>query len=368
MRPFLTERYGNPSSIHAAGRSARQGVDEARRQLAALLAVHDSQIIFTSGGTEANHMAIFGQAARCGFRGHLVTSTIEHPSVFQVFKQLQHHGMEVTWVGVDRHGSLRPEAVVAALRADTVLVSIMHANNETGIIQPLAEISQACHAASPTLVVHSDAIQSVGKIPVLFESLGVDMLSLSAHKLGGPKGVGALVMAKQMAIDPWLVGGGQERGRRAGTENVPGIVGCGAAAQWVQETLTEEMQRVQQLQQRLERAIQENLPDTLVLGQQAEARLPNTTALALPGIHGETVVINLDLAGYAVSSGSACSSGHNQPSHVPTAMGVAPDLATGMVRISLGWNTTQQEVEHFITRFIDVIKRLQHLSGPRLHG
>lgn len=368
MLPFLTERTGNPSSIHGAGRAARQGVDEARRQVAALLAVHDSQIIFTSGGTEANNMAIFGQAARCKFRGHLVTSAIEHPSVLQICKRLQHYGMDVTGVSVDHNGSLRPEDVIAALRADTVLVSIMHANNETGVIQPVAEISKACHAASSTLVVHADAIQSVGKIPVQFESLGVDMLSLSAHKVGGPKGVGALVMAKHLAIDPWLVGGGQERGRRAGTENVPGIVGFGATAAWVQSALTEEMQRLQLLQQMLERAIQESLPDSLILGQQAEARLPNTTALALAGIHGETVVINLDLAGYAISSGSACSSGHNQPSHVPAAMGIAPDLATGLVRISLGWNTTQTEVEHFITRFIQVIKRLRHLSGPSLHG
>ncbi|MBF0584733.1 MAG: cysteine desulfurase [Magnetococcales bacterium] len=368
MVPFFTEGFGNPSSVHGSGRRARQGLDEARRRVAALLEVHESQIVFTSGGTESNNMAIFGQAARHKFRGHLVTSTVEHPAVLQVYERLQHYGMGVTLVGVDHNGCLHPEEVRAALQPDTVLLSLIHANNETGVIQPLAAISEACRADHPNLVIHTDAVQSVGKIAVRFAELGVDMLSLSAHKWGGPKGVGALVMDKHLAIDPWLLGGGQERGRRSGTENLPGIVGCGMVAESLQQTLTAEMERLQPMQRYLEQRLREGLPGSHILGQQAAARLPNTTAWVMDGIQGETVVINLDLGGFAVSSGSACGSGRSHPSHVPMAMGIPAELAASMVRISLGWNTTQEEVERFVTAFVQVIKRLQQLSGSSGNG
>ncbi len=362
MLPFFTERAGNPSSVHGMGRAARQGLDEARRRVAALLEVHDSQVIFTSGGTEANNMAIFGYAARCRFRGHLITSAVEHPSVLHVCERLERYGMAVTRVGVDRHGGVCPGDVRAALRADTILVSIMHANNETGVMQPVEEIGRICRTAAIPL--HTDAVQTVGKRPIRFDALNVALLSLSAHKWGGPKGVGALVVEKSFAFDPLLVGGGQERGRRSGTENVPGIVGCGMAALLAQESIPEENRRLHHVQHHLEQRIQEAIPDCLVFGQQADERLPTTTALGIAGVHGETVVMNLDLEGFAVSSGSACGSGRSQPSHVPAAMGIPPELASSMVRVSLGWNTTQEDVERFVISFVRVIRRLQTFDSP----
>ncbi|MBF0162348.1 MAG: cysteine desulfurase [Magnetococcales bacterium] len=364
MLPFFAEQAGNPSSVHRSGRGARQGVDEGRRRLAALLAVHESQIVFTSGGTEANNLALMGCAARRRFQGHVVISAVEHASLLKLCERLNRCGMAVTQVGVDDQGRLSPEAVQAVLRQDTVLVSILHANNETGVIQPLEEIAQLCHHHSPAIPVHTDAVQSVGKVPICFGRLGVDMLSLSAHKFGGPKGVGALVVEHALGLEPLLLGGGQERGRRAGTENVPSIVGCGLAAQWAQETLAEEGRRLRHLQQTLEGRIQTAIPDSVILGQQAETRLANTSAILVPGIHGETVVMNLDLEGIAVSSGSACSSGRSQPSHVPVAMGVSAELATSMVRVSLGWNSTAVDVDRFVVSFVSVIKRLRQLSAP----
>ncbi|MEO5340367.1 MAG: cysteine desulfurase [Magnetococcus sp. MYC-9] len=359
MLPFFSERFGNPASVHGAGRAARQGMDVARRRLAALLEVHESQIIFTSGGTEANVMAVFGCAARHHFSGHLITSAVEHASVLQVCAGMERRGMELTVVGVDADGRVRPEDVCSALRESTRLVSIMHANNETGVMQPVAEIAELCRARVPGIVVHTDAVQSVGKIPLCFEALSVHMLSLSAHKLGGPKGVGALVVDSALLLEPLLVGGGQERGRRSGTENVPAIVGLGLAAELAQHTMAEEQKRLRRLQQQLESQIQNERPDALVMGQSAEQRLPNTTALLVPGIHGETVVMNLDLEGIAISSGSACASGRGQPSHVPLAMGVTAELAASMVRVSMGWNTTSLDVERFVRSFVTVIKRLQ---------
>lgn len=368
MLPFFAERVGNPSSVHGAGRQARQGLDEARRRLATLLAVHESQILFTSGGTEANNTALFGLAARCGFRGHLITSTVEHPSILQGCGRLEQMGMGVTRVVVDATGTVHPEAVRAALREDTVLVSIMHANNETGVIQPVGEIARLCREAAPGVALHSDAVQSVGRIPVHCGALQLSMLSLSAHKFGGPKGVGALVVDKSLALEPLLVGGGQERGRRAGTENVPGIVGMGLAMEWACGRMEEEQRRLQGLRDHLEREIQAQLPECLVFGQQAAARIPNTVALGMPGIHGETVVMTLDLEGFAVSSGSACGSGRAQPSHVPLAMGAAPELAASMVRVALGWNSTEGDVERFVRAFVQVIKRLRRFAVPAAQG
>ena len=362
MLPFFSERAGNPSSVHGAGRAARQGVDEARRRVAALLNVHDSQVIFTSGGTEANNMALFGTAAQHGFRGHVITSTVEHPSVLKACEQLQNRGMDVTWVGVDSQGCVPPDHVLSAIRPDTVLVSIMHANNETGVIQPLAEIAQCCRAASVRL--HSDAIQSVGRVPVCLERLPIDMMALSAHKFGGPKGVGALVIDKRVALEPLLVGGGQERGRRSGTENLTGIVGCGLAATLAQSTLAEEGLRLRHLQRHLEEVLSAIIPDCTFFGQQAKERLPNTTALSVRGVEGETVVMNLDLDGFAVSSGSACASGRHQPSHVLTAMGCSSEVALSMVRVSLGWNTTREDVDRFVRAFARVVKRLQRMASP----
>lgn len=362
LLPYFSERAGNPSSVHGAGRAARQGLDEARRHVATLVNVHESQVVFTSGGTEANNAVLYSSAAQHSFHGHLVTSTVEHASVLYTCKRLQEHGMDLTQVAVDRHGCVRPEDVLAAIREDTVLVSIIHANNETGVIQPVAEIGHACRKRAVPL--HSDTVQSIGKIPVDFEKLGVDFLSLSAHKFGGPKGVGALVVDKHRPLNPLLSGGGQERGRRSGTENLPGIVGCGMAATLVQTAQEGENLRLKALQLYLEESIQSALPDCVIFGQHAKERLPNTTALGICGIDGETVVMSMDLDGFALSSGSACASGRTQPSHVPTAMGYPANLALSMIRVSLGWNTTQEEVERFVRTFTRTIKRLQRLASP----
>ena len=358
--PFFAERAGNPSSVHSAGRAARQGLDEARRRVAAVLDVHERQVIFTSGGTEANNTVIFGCAAQHGFRGHLIVSAIEHPSILLVCERLQRYDMEITQVAVDRHGCLSAEEVLSAIRKDTRLVSVMHANNESGVIQPVAEIARECRLLAVPM--HSDAVQSMGKIPLSFEELGVDFLSLSAHKFGGPKGVGALIVEKSAQYNALLMGGGQESGRRSGTENLPGIVGFGIAAQLAQVTLAAEYQRLRSLQHYLEETIKIAIPECVIFGQGAANRLPNTTALGVHGMDGETVVMNLDLEGFSLSSGSACGSGRHKPSHVLIAMGCAADLALSMVRVSLGWNTTQEEVERFVVGFTRVIKRLQHLS------
>lgn len=361
MLPYFSEQVGNPSSIHAAGRAVRQGLDEARRRVAAFLAVHESQVVFTSGGTEANNTVLWGCGVRQGFRGHIVTTAVEHSSVLQSCEWLKRAGMEVTLVAVDAHGCVPVEAVVSAIREDTVLVSVMHANNETGVIQPVEEIGAMCRQRA--LLFHTDAVQSVGKIPVLFDALGAHYLSLSAHKLGGPKGVGALIVDKHTFVEPLLRGGGQERGRRSGTEHVAGVVGCGHAAERVGATQEVEGARIRTLRDMLEARIQAAIPEACVFGQGAARRLPNTTALGISGMHGEALVMNLDLEGFAVSSGSACASGRHQPSHVLMAMGVAADTALSMVRVSLGWQTTQDEVERFVERFISRVKRLRMVSG-----
>lgn len=360
MLPFFSEKIGNPASVHSAGRIARQGLDEARRGVAHFLDVHESQIIFTSGGTESNTMALFSEGIKSGFSGHIITSNIEHPSILQTCDALKKRGMTVTHVGVDKKGRLDPDTLFSAFKKETVLVSVMHANNEIGTIQPLSEIGAFCRQRG--VVFHSDAVQSVGKIEVDFYGLNVDMLSISAHKLGGPKGIGALIVDKRYAVEPLMVGGGQERGRRSGTENLPGIIGFAKVCDTIQTTLLEESQRLKGLKHQLESQIQEALPDSVIFGQKSE-RLPNTSALAVPGTDGETVVMNLDLEGFAVSSGSACSSGRSQPSHVAAALGIEDGLALSMVRVTLGWNTTQEDIKRFVKTYIRVIKRLQSMAG-----
>ncbi len=359
--PYLTEKFGNPASVHGAGREVRRGLDEARRQVAALFGVHDSQIIFTSGGTEANHLALLGLAARNGFRGHVVTSAIEHPSVGRVVDTLEKRGMAATRLPVDDQGRLTAEKVAAALRDDTVVVSIMHANNETGVVLPVADIGAICRRAGVPF--HTDTVQSVGKLPVEPARLNADMISVSAHKFGGPKGVGALVVDKRLALDPLLVGGGQERGRRSGTENLSGIIGFGTAAEVAGQSRTEMDQHLTALRVELEERLSAELPDCVIFSRDAE-RLPNTTALGHPGMAGETLVMSLDLAGFAVSSGSACSSGRTTPSHVLDAMGVNPELARSLIRVSLGWNTSREEVVRFAAVYVRTIKRLRSMAGP----
>lgn len=330
-------RVGNPSSVHRFGRAARRTVEEARERVAALVGACAADVVFTSGGTEANALALKG----CG-RARVLVSAVEHDSVLRA--------MPAETIPVDGEGRVVPEALTALLAADgrQALVSVMLANNETGVLQPIAEIAARAHAAGA--LVHCDASQAAGKVLVSLGDLGVDLMTLSAHKLGGPHGVGALVAAEHVALTPLLAGGGQERGRRAGTENVAGLAGFGVAA----ELAAADLEAFAGLAA-LRDAIERRLP-AVVIGAGAP-RLPNTSCLAMPGVAGEVQVMAFDLAGIAVSAGSACSSGKVRASHVLAAMGVPPDVAAGAIRVSLGWNSSAEDVESFIAAWTALAAR-----------
>ncbi|MBF0125212.1 MAG: cysteine desulfurase [Magnetococcales bacterium] len=358
MLNWLQQPSGNPSSIHRLGRNARQALDLARRQVAQLFAVHDSQVIFTSGGTEANHLALFTAMLQSQMQGHIVTTAVEHASLLAAAEGLQRrHELSVTRVLPERDGRITVEAVASALRPDTRLVSVMAANNETGVLHPIAAIARLCHERG--ILCHSDAVQLAGRLPVTLAQLGCDLLSVSAHKMGGCPGVGALLVGKGVAVEPLLAGGGQERGRRSGTENLPGIVAFGAVAHHLNEaTITAESQRICLLQTQLEEAIRTNLPDCVVVGTETE-RLANTTLVVCDGLDGEALVMNLDLAGFAVSGGAACSSGKAGLSHVLSAMGMGESLARSAVRISLGWQTEPSHITALVAAFTKVVERLR---------
>jgi len=347
---------GNPASVHSFGRAARQGLDYARRQVADFFAVHESLVCFTSGATEANNLAIFGCAGMRNQPGHVITSAIEHPSVLEAFRSLEQQGHEVSFLDVDAAGRVHPETLRKILKKETFFVSIMHANNETGVIQPIAELGRICreHGA----LFHTDAVQSMGRIPWDHATFPVDMVSISAHKMGGPKGVGALIMERSLPLKPMLVGGGQERGRRAGTQNLPGIVGLGAVTQWIADHQMEEIKAMKRLRDHMEDELSATVPGLVIFSKNA-ARIPNTSLLGIEGVHGETLVMNMDLAGFAISSGAACAAGKGVGSHVLAAMGVAGGLAMSAVRISMGWNTRLLELERFIQQFTHIVAGLR---------
>jgi cysteine desulfurase len=337
-------RGGNPSSVHRAGRAARQSIEQARAAVAALVGASSDGVVFTSGGTEANHLALLG----CGRRRVLV-SAVEHSSVLQAVPDAER-------IPVDGNGIVDLDGLSAMLAADAgpALVSVMLANNETGVMQPLTQIAAIAHGHGA--LVHCDAVQAAGKIPVDIAELGADFVSLSAHKIGGPPGIGALVLAGRAEVTALQRGGGQERGRRAGTENLPGIVGFAAAAIAATAGI-DEYDRVRALRDRLEAAATAAVPEAFVLGA-AASRLPNTTALALPGVAAETQVIGLDLDGVMVSAGAACSSGKVGPSHVLAAMGLPPEIAGCTIRVSLGWATTDDDISHFLDTWTALAQRL----------
>ncbi|HLH91651.1 MAG TPA: cysteine desulfurase family protein [Xanthobacteraceae bacterium] len=350
------ERVGNPSSVHAEGRAARHLVETAREQVAALLGAPAGAVVFTSGGTEANMLALTPMMGRLK---RLLVSAIEHPSVRSGgrFPADQIEEIPVTPDGIVDLAWLKARLEELHGQGEEALVSIMHANNETGVVQPVAAAAEIAHAAAGTL--HVDAIQTAGRIPCSIKELGADLLTISGHKLGGPQGSGALVMSSErFALDePLIKGGGQERGHRAGTENVAAIAGFGAAAQAAGEALAADGARIAALRERLEAGLRELAPSTVIFGAGAE-RLPNTTLFAVPGLKAETALIALDLAGVSVSSGSACSSGKVAPSHVLAAMGVAPDLAGGAIRVSLGWETRENALAGFLIAWSKVVSRL----------
>jgi len=346
--------YGNPSSVHAEGRAARAAIEAARVKVATLVGARGDDVIFTSGGTEANALAL---AAQAGEAWHCYMSAVEHPSVLSGggFYRETTTTIPVTSDGVVSLDTLAGELAKHRPGGWRPLVSLMMANNETGAIQPVAEAAKIVHETGGLL--HSDAVQAAGRVPLEIGALGADMLSLSAHKIGGPKGIGALVLREGVSVEPLLKGGGQERRRRAGTENVGGIVGFGVAAELAAADLAKAPE-LAKLRDELEAGALAIAPEAVVLSSRVP-RLPNTTCLAVPGAKAETLVIGLDLAGVAVSSGSACSSGKVEASHVLSAMGIAPELAQGAIRISLGFATSNTDIQAFLRAFGELINRLK---------
>jgi cysteine desulfurase len=360
MTPYLTEDFGNASSIHSVGQRARAGVERARAQLAALLGARDKEIIFTSGGTEADNMALRGVVGAADRpRPHVVTTAIEHHAVLNTCQALEAEGVAVTYVGVGPDGIVDPDDVRRALTPDTVLITIMHANNELGTVQPVAEVARL--ARGRKIPFHTDAVQSVGKIPVNVAELGVDLLSLSAHKLYGPKGVGALYIRRNLPLKPLMFGGHHERDRRPGTENVAGIVGLGAAAELARLHLEEESRRLAALRDSLERRLLASIPHCGLNGDPAR-RTPNTCNLHFDFIEGEPLVIALDLKGVAISTGAACSSGAVEPSHVLTAIGLPPERARASLRFSLGRASSEADVDYVCEVLPAVVEHLRSLS------
>ena len=357
MLPFLREQYGNASSRHEFGSSARKAVERARARVAALVNVEPSQVIFTSGGTEANNLFIKGAAGYLR-PGQIAISAIEHPCVAKPAQELARSGWKVRRLAVDRDGRVEPDDVDAALSERTGIVSAMLANNETGVIQDVAAIAERARTAGA--VMHTDAVQALGKIPVDFSALNVQAMTLSAHKIRGPKGAGALVHDKRISLRPLLSGGGHEQGLRSGTENVPAIVGFGAACEIAAERLRDAGLHVGELRNALEREL--NIMGAVIFGG-AAPRVPNTSYFAFPGIDGETLVIEFDKAGYAVASGAACSSTSTEPSATLLAMGVAPELARGAVRMSLGRDNTHDQIDAFLQTLDAVLLKLRRLAA-----
>lgn len=359
MIPCYRETYGNASSIHLFGQEARSKVEDARRSIAELLGADMREILFTSGGTESDNAALWG-VFRSGYRpgNHIITTRIEHPAILATCKALENAGAEVTIVPVNASGRVEPAAISEAIRQSTILISVMHANNETGVIQPIEEISRL--AKERGILVHTDAVQSAGKIPVNVRELGVDLLSLSGHKIHGPKGVGALFLRKGIKFAPFMTGGAQERKRRAGTENVPAIAGLGAAVLLAGERLAGMQSRVAELRDRLENLAHAKIPRVRVNGQ--GQRLPNISNLSFDGMEGEAAVIALDLEGVAISTGSACSSGALEPSHVLTGMGLRPEVVQSSLRFSLCHYNTEEEIDRTVSILESVVQRLRHLS------
>jgi len=359
MLPYFREESGNASSIHSAGQTARAAVDRARESVAALIGAKPAEIVFTSGGTEADNLAIFGLVATStAARKHIISTAIEHHAVLNSCQALEKTGVAVTFLPVGRDGIVDPDDIRRALRPETILISVMHTNNELGTIQPIEEIGTI--VAETDICFHCDAVQAAGKLPLEVNRLGVDLLSLSAHKIYGPKGVGALFVRSGTPLEPQIHGGHHERDRRPGTENVPGIVGLGKSAELARQNLTADTARITAYRDRLEDAL---LAISFVrTNGDRTRRVGNTTNLSFAGAAGEALVIALDLQGVAVSTGAACSSGSVEPSHVLLAAGLSPDEARSSLRFSLGRPTTSEEIDQAIDVIPAVVERLRSIS------
>ncbi len=360
MLPWFSDTFGNPSSIHSLGLESRKAVAQAREQVAGLIGAGADEIVFTSGGTEADNLAIAGVVAASAHRGrHIVTTRIEHHAVGETCRHLEEQGFSVTRVGVDQFGMVDPRDIEKAITPHTVLISVMHANNEVGTIQPVEEIGHLARARG--ICFHSDAVQTAGHIPVSVDELGVDLLAISGHKLHGPKGVGLLYVRKGTRIAPLMHGGGQERGLRPGTENVPGIVGLGRAAEIARLEMAEEGARLARLRDRLVEGLTRGITRIRLNGHPV-CRLPNNVNISVASVEGEALAVSMDIEGIAASTGSACSSETGDASHVLTAMGVPVELARGSVRFSLGRDNTEAEIDRVLGAFPRIVARLRAVS------
>jgi cysteine desulfurase len=360
MLPWFSEEFGNPSTVYSLGLTAAAAVQEARESIAGTIGAETDEIYFTSGGTESDNWALMGAADALQKKGrHLITSTIEHHAILETMEYLEKRGCEVTRVPVDSGGLVDPEDVRKAIRPDTVLVSIMHGNNEVGTIEPIAEIGKITREAG--VLFHSDVVQTAGKMPLDVNELGLDMLSMSAHKFYGPKGVGLMYMRKRTRITPLLHGGAQERSRRAGTLNVPGIVGMAKALELCRDRMAEDAARETELRDRLWAGLSSNI-EAIYLNGDMTHRLPNNLNVRLDGIEGESMILMLDMEGICVSSGSACTTGSLEPSHVLLGLGIPQELAHGSLRVTLGRSTTAEHIDHFIDVFPPIVARLRAMS------
>ncbi|HIS19898.1 MAG TPA: cysteine desulfurase NifS [Candidatus Spyradocola merdavium] len=358
--PAMTETYGNASSVHSFGREAKKAMEKARAQVAAAIGAKKEEIYFTAGGSEADNWAIKGAAHALRRKGlHIITTAIEHHAVLHTCQALEKEGFEVTYLPVDEYGLVTPEQVEAAIRPDTILVSVMAANNEIGTIEPIAEIGAVCRAHK--VLFHTDAVQAVGHMPLDVAAMQIDMLSLSGHKFYAPKGVGALYIRTGVRIENLIEGGAQERSRRAGTENVPAIVGMGKAIELITAEMAEENARISGLRDRLIAGILDAIPESRLNGHPTK-RLPGNVNVSIRYIEGEALLLSLDMAGIAASSGSACTSGSLDPSHVLLAIGLPHEIAHGSLRLTIGRDNTQDEIDRVLEELPKIVSRLRAMS------
>ena len=372
MVPYFTQHFGNPSSLHSVGQEARYALDEARERVAGVLNCRPREIVFTAGGTESDNAAIHGVATALHETGnHIVTSSVEHHAVLHACQYLESQGFEVTYLSVDADGMVQPEAVYNAINERTTLVSIMYGNNEIGTINPISEIAKSvkkrAEELSRTIVFHTDAVQAAGYLSLDVAELGVDLLSLSGHKFHGPKGTGVLYMKRGSPYLPLIHGGGQERERRSGTENIPGIIGLSVALEAADTVREETSQRCAALRDRIIDSVLQQIPGSRLNGH-ATQRLPNNANFSFTGVEGEPILLGLDMARIAASSGSACSSGSLEPSHVLLALGQSAEIARGSLRLTLGRDNTEDEVEYLLGVLVDLVQRLRQLPSLTIAG
>ena len=357
MMPYLTDTYGNASSPHSFGQTARIGVEHAREQVARAINADPSEIVFTGCGTESDNTVLFGVAERYAKKGdHIITTNVEHHAILHSCAALEKKGIKVTYLPVDKDGLVTPEQVRDAITDKTILVSVMFANNEVGTIMPIPEIAAVCHEKG--VLFHTDAVQAAGHIPIDVKAMGIDMLSISGHKFHGPKGVGVLYERKGIRLPSYIIGGEQEKGRRAGTENVAGIVGLGEALELAVTNMSETSARMTRMRDRLIEGIEATIPEVKLNGHRTK-RLPNNVNFSIKYIEGESILLMLDMAGIAASSGSACTSGSLEPSHVLSAMGLSPDTARSSVRFSLGRDNTAEEIDRVLAVLPPIVEDLR---------